>query len=46
MSTEIRFFALSKKKKVLDRGQNGFYREDNSNNKNKTTVGFSPTSYC
>ena len=30
MTTEIRFSALkSKKEKVLDRGQNGFYCEDN-----------------
>ena len=29
MTTEIHFFALSKKEKVLDRGENGFYCEDN-----------------
>ena len=32
MTTEIRFFALkSKKEKVLDRGQNGFFCEGKNN---------------
>ena len=42
MTTEIHFFALkSKKKKVLERGQNGFKYEDNNNNNDKRHLIFS-----
>ena len=40
MTTEIRFFTLKRKKnKVLDRGQSGFYCEDNNNDNNTNIIG-------